>query len=321
MNLQISVQEYQKLVQEKVLRCAKSTKYKLIIWNYLKRNCGVWGIVKNTRGLVTDYDGNVVARSFPKFDKSAMQNKTCDFTVMTKYDGSLILIFNHGGEWIVTSRGSFDSKHRAFASEIFSSVNRNQLDHEVCYSFELIHPNTRIKVNYGKMVALILLGAFKRDGTEIWPLPVIDGIQNCEIVQSEPLSTLMERNLSNHEGYVVRLQDGTRSKLKFADWLTTPLFDASGPIDVESYWLKTSKCGDEMDEEIREHYSVLDEKLSDLENEICSVFEGIKDLCAADFAQEAKKFSFVQFLWTLKSKKQISKFSLKKLLLNNCTVH
>lgn len=39
------------------------------------------------------------------------------------------------------------------------------------YTLELKHPNNRILVDYGKRTELVLLAAFHKNGTEMFPLP------------------------------------------------------------------------------------------------------------------------------------------------------
>ena len=70
-------------------------------------------VIRMCRGLVLDKEGNVVAKTFPKFhnmeehDPKDIPNEP--FDVYEKYDGSLGIVFFYKGEWHVATRGSFIS--------------------------------------------------------------------------------------------------------------------------------------------------------------------------------------------------------------------
>jgi len=74
--------------------------YPLIIWNYSSRVQyeKLWTpLLMMCRGLVTDFDGNIKARSFPKFfnyeEHKPEDIPNEDFVVYEKLDGSLGILF------------------------------------------------------------------------------------------------------------------------------------------------------------------------------------------------------------------------------------
>lgn len=78
----------------------------LLIWNYTQATQyeGKWDdITLNCRGMVTDTEGNIVAKGFKKFFNYE-ENKTTiptdlDWTrVYDKLDGSYIQLFNYKGQ-------------------------------------------------------------------------------------------------------------------------------------------------------------------------------------------------------------------------------
>src|SRR5512142_383212 len=72
------------------------------------------------RGLVFDFDGDVVARPFEKFHNLDRENLPPLDTWVRAYDkidGSLGIIFNYEGEWHVATRGSFTSDQARWAQE------------------------------------------------------------------------------------------------------------------------------------------------------------------------------------------------------------
>jgi tRNA splicing ligase len=102
----------------------------LTIWNYSQTTQyeGKWDeVTLQCRGLVTDTDGNVVARPFKKFFnmEEGKHTPTSEFDVYEKMDGSLIIVFWYDGGWVVASRGSFTSEQAVAASKIFF----DKLDH------------------------------------------------------------------------------------------------------------------------------------------------------------------------------------------------
>ena len=157
----------------------------LIIWNYTPKVQidKLWDdITLQCRGLVTDTDGNIVARPFKKFfnygelDANEIPNEPCRF--FEKVDGSLGIFFWYRDQWVFASRGSFTSDYAIKAKEIFAnSVWDNPispttieqlwridlprfttLSKEHTYLFEIIFPEGRIVVDYGNVEKLVLLG-------------------------------------------------------------------------------------------------------------------------------------------------------------------
>ena len=104
----------------------------LTIWNYNEKVQyeGKWDeITIQTRGLVTDNEGNVVARPFKKFF-NIEENKhtpTEEFDVFEKMDGSLGILFNYNGEWVMSTRGSFTSEQSVKGFELLKKYDYQKL--------------------------------------------------------------------------------------------------------------------------------------------------------------------------------------------------
>jgi RNA ligase len=116
----------------------------LTIWNYSEKVQyeNLWDeITLQTRGLVTDNEGNVVARPFKKFFnlEEGKHTPTSDFEVFEKMDGSCIILFNYEGEWVFASRGSFTSEQAIKAKELSSNFNLHKLNKDYTYVFEIIY--------------------------------------------------------------------------------------------------------------------------------------------------------------------------------------
>ena len=116
----------------------------LTIWNYSEKVQyeGLFdGVTLNTRGLVTDDQGNIVARPFKKFFnmEENRHTPTEEFDVFEKMDGSCIILFNYKGEWVFASRGSFTSEQAIKAKELSNNFNLHKLNKDYTYVFEIIY--------------------------------------------------------------------------------------------------------------------------------------------------------------------------------------
>lgn len=116
----------------------------LTIWNYTEKVQyeGLWDeITLQTRGLVTDDEGNVVARPFKKFFNIEEKKftPTEEFEVYEKMDGSLLLVFWYQGQWVVATRGSFTSDQAIKAKELLKKYNTDIMFRHLTYCFEIIY--------------------------------------------------------------------------------------------------------------------------------------------------------------------------------------
>jgi RNA ligase len=121
------------------------------IYNYSRKTQyeGKWDdITLKTRGLVLDNEGNVVAKSFDKFfnyeelvgskfKPSQIPNEP--FEVFEKMDGSLGILFNYGGEWILATKGSFTSEQAIKGMELLKKYKYERLIPGYTYLFEIIY--------------------------------------------------------------------------------------------------------------------------------------------------------------------------------------
>jgi T4 RnlA family RNA ligase len=207
--------------------CRSHPTHDLLIWNYTSQ-CQfdqAWDdITIQARGLITRSNGEVVARPFQKFF-NLEENQTPlpleTFTVTTKMDGSLGILYSVDGEPTLATRGSFTSEQALQANIILRRYQNFTFSHEYTYLFEIIYPQNRIVVNYGKMEDLVLLAVIHTEtGQEIdihqeaWPFPVVkryDGIK--DIAQLRALEE------DNAEGFVIRFESGLRVKMKFREYV------------------------------------------------------------------------------------------------------
>jgi RNA ligase len=277
----------------------------LIIWNYSQTTQyeGKWDeVTMMCRGLVTDTEGNIMARPFKKFFnmEEGKHTPTSEFDVYEKMDGSLIIVFWYDGGWVVASRGSFTSEQAIGASKIFF----DELDHNfsigITYLFEFTAPWNRIVIDYGENPNLTLLGAIRTDdGTEAtWEqLKMIGDGANCDIVKKydgiSDYSTLKGMINDNQEGFVIRFSNGDRMKIKGEEYLR--LHKIMTEVSTKSVWEILSN-GDNMEGLLKDVPDEFYTKIKEYENELVSQFKKIKHKYEWYFSlmpkDDRKKFAF-----------------------------
>lgn len=196
----------------------------LSIYNY-SRTCQyerLWDdVTMDCRGLVLDSEGNVIAKPFRKFfnmeEHKLEEIPNEPFEVFEKMDGSLGILFNYKGEWILSTKGSFTSDQAIKGMEIAKRYNYDK----ICvpgfvYLFEIIYPENRIVVNYGTDERLVLLSIINPEGKELdydeiemdgWDIVNrYDGIRDY--------SELKSKIPQDNEGFVVKFRNGFRMKIK-----------------------------------------------------------------------------------------------------------
>lgn len=293
---QIDIAIWKEQVKKNVLKPPqKHNTYDLFIWNYMHKKSTP--ICKLARGLVTDGQGTIIARSFTQFDKMVNLH-TAKYTLHVKYDGSLILLFFYNGDWILSSRGSFESPHVKLAKEMLNTFDYSQLNTQLCYCMELIHPSNRIILDYGNKKCLVMLAAFYTDGREEWPTPIVKGVEQCRCVDYMPIKDVLVLNVIGEEGYVARTHDGTRYKIKFPSYLQY-IYTPSTSY-VMRLW-KASRCRSRIvgDDNINE-YDELETMYDNTMEEVLSMYEMIKDLPIVDFSAKAKQFKWPSVLFKLR---------------------
>lgn len=86
-------------------------------------------------------------------------------------DGPLGLLFCYRGQWRAASRGSFVSRQTHLADQLLRSQYSDPLDSSLTYIYDLIHPDNHVLVAYKSRAEMVLLEAYQKDGSEVFPLP------------------------------------------------------------------------------------------------------------------------------------------------------
>jgi len=202
------------------------------LWDDLTRQC---------RGLVIDSEGNVVARSQPKFYnisnlpiEKIHKNGVCE--VFEKIDGTLGVFFYYNGRWILASRGSFTSEAAEKGMEILNEKYgdfKKHLDVNFTYLFEIVYPENTIVIDYGDVNDCFMFAAINNhNGSEMHydtrttqhpTFKHIPRISRYAYYGMENLLTYLrsykKSECDDKEGVVVELNDGIRVKIKYPEYI------------------------------------------------------------------------------------------------------
>ncbi len=181
------------------------------------------------RGLIVDQQGVVVARPFPKFfnygEEMPMSNASI-VEATAKLDGSLGILHWDGNLPSIATRGSFESEQAIWATEWIrrQAIRLDKRDlKDLTLLFEIVYPENRVVIDYHGEHRLFLIGGMGiSDGRDLlW-----DGLSVIakHYMLAQPY-VWTERDINSylalatqltadHEGWVVRYDDGTRFKVK-----------------------------------------------------------------------------------------------------------
>jgi RNA ligase len=297
----------------------------LTIWNYSERVQyeGLWDeVTLMCRGLVTDDQGNIVARPFRKFFnmEEKRHTPTQDFEVYEKMDGSLGIFFYYNGEPVFATRGSFTSDQAIRGKEILNKYNWQYGTYEgYTYLFEIIYPENRIVVNYNGLEELVVLGVIEtatgkecnynemaNEGFSL--VKKYDGIKDYSVLKS------MISN--NAEGFIVKFSNGDRMKIKGEEYLR--LHRIMTNVSTTAVWEILSSGGDmtEILKDVPDEFYI---KINNYTNELKSQYNllnteynWIFKKCEpfktdrAKFANIAKMFKYPSLLFGILDGKDIS---------------
>jgi RNA ligase len=233
----------------------------LTIWNYSEKVQyeGLWNhVTLQTRGLVTDDKGNIVARPFKKFFnmEEGKHTPTSDFDVYDKMDGSLGIFFYYEGGWVMATRGSFTSDQAVKGYEMMFKYDFANLHKDYTYLFEIIYDQNRIVVKY-PFEDLVLLGMINtKTGYEVNLYSGDTDVRLKNLVSNVGLkvvnkydgifdySVLNSMVKNNEEGFVVKFSNGGRMKIKGEEYLR--LHKIMTQVSTTSIWEVLSN-GDDID--------------------------------------------------------------------------
>lgn len=228
--MQVNIPQLDMYVERKLITKRQHPQLPLYIFNYTPQcqYSKAWDSVTTMcRGLITDLQGNVVAKPFSKFFNYGEQPNTqwpeID-EISEKLDGSLGILYPTKNGWAIASRGSFTSEQAVHGTEVLQEYLQKPgvaPQPGVTYLFEIIYPANRIVVEYGETDDLILLARLAVNGQEVTGKDAFAAqfIKPRKYIGSTLQDIINAPPLTNAEGYVVRFNDGTRIKFKFAEYV------------------------------------------------------------------------------------------------------
>lgn len=215
---------------------------------------------------------------------------------------SLIKLFNHKGDWIVSTSGSVaaasevGSTDRSFAELfwlVFDQVgySREWLDEGLCYIFELCHRYNRIVVDYAEP-QLPLLAVRDRtqdfaeiDLVEFCSLTGFNSAQSYDFGSMGGLMAVVNDRGADHEGFI--LFDGVgRAKAKSDLYCHIHRVRGNGEPSFSELFLN-----DDLEEfllhfpEYREQFQALQAKIDSYAEVVSDTVEKGRDMSQKEFAQ------------------------------------
>jgi hypothetical protein len=276
-------------------------------------------ITLQCRGMVTDNNGNVVARPFKKFFniEEGKHTPTSEFEVYEKMDGSLGILFNYKGEWVFATRGSFTSEQSVKGFEMLQKYDYQKLHTDYTYLFEIIYQENRIVVDY-PFEGLILLGMIETntgyevdlhgEGVDVRLKNLIYNLE-FKVVKKydgiEDYTKLKSLIDNNAEGFVVRFSNGDRMKIKGEEYLR--LHKIMPSVSTTGIWEMLSN-GDDVNELLKdvpdEFYKKIQNYVRDLKYRYVQISEragklhdGFRYGKYNDVDPEPTKKEFVEFVF------------------------
>ncbi len=301
-----------KMINEKLVSVQKHPEAELFIYNYSSKVQyeKLWNeVTLKTRGLILDSQMNFVARPFGKFfnleEHKPNEIPNLPFDVYEKMDGSLGILYWLNNKPFIATRGSFTSEQSQHATKVLHNKYKhtfNKLDKKSTYLFEIIYPQNRIVVDYGKMDDLILLTIIDNETgnerIENIGFPIVkkyNGINDLKELKS------LESN--NREGFVIHFNNGFRVKVKFNEYVRLHrIITGVSNITIWEY-LSEGKSFDELLEKVPDEFynwikkvkSELIKQFSEVLNESKSVFKKLETRKETALYFKSQKYPSILF--------------------------
>lgn len=293
------------------------------------------------RGLILTNEGDIIAKPFGKFfNYEELEHRNIipwfesdTVTIQDKMDGSLGILFNYAGNWVMATRGSFTSDQAIKGLEIVKeNCDLTRFDINLVYVGEIIYPENRIVVDYGFEEKFVFLSIFNGEEELAWEVAkkvlYSHNVDNRYIVKSEvhkPIGhslyeLLKAKNTENEEGYVLRFSPSNfRTKIKFTDYVALHrILTQCSTYDIYENLKLFGKLPeamladvpDEFFDWVKETETSIRNEYAKIETEYKWIFkvlmraEGIED--RAVFASFAKRYKYSGILFCMYSDKDYS---------------
>ena len=230
--MKINLEELRK--RSEFINCKRHDSLNLFIWNY-NQVCQYnkkWDkYTKLARGLITDFSGNIIARSFPKFfninetEETKTENLPNEIPMITeKIDGSLGILYFENSNACIATRGSFNSDQAKWATDwIQKRFIKSDFKDGYTYLWEIIYPENRIVIDYGDMKELILIAVINIENGSELKIEIEAKrlkVNHVNIINKDIKRTMLELdNIEKREGFVARYSNGFRVKMKCKEYV------------------------------------------------------------------------------------------------------
>ena len=279
----------------------------------------------NARGLILDTSNainndyiTVLAKPFPKFFnygenpeyEEGIENWEVE-SVAEKMDGSLGISYFFNDEIRFATRGSFESEQAIKATEIWKEKYKKYFSMEY-YVYnpetllvEIIYPENRIVVDYGKEEKLVMLSMVRMDSTlpieeyEYYNVvKIAEGL--CMETAKRYFMTIEEMNKkretisANEEGWVIKFTNSKRLKIKGKEYIDVHRVRHGLSVKAKyKYWAE-GKMDDlifSLPEEFRKELEDFRDKLDRIESDFTKILTYIFNGIPAEY--EGKEFAEV----------------------------
>jgi len=321
-------------INNKLIIINKHPEYDIWILNYSKETqfTKAWDLYTTScRGIVIDIEGNILARPFQKFKNYEEHDPSEfdwseEFDAFEKMDGSLIILFYYKlvSKWIVASRGSFTSEQALEAQKMIDVNIYDKLNKRLTYLFEVLYPENRVVIDYGKRRELVLLAVIEAlTGYEIPYESVLPTYSNYFTVAPKldlktftELRELIRKGEDNKEGMVIRFKkSGIRLKMKYAEYIRLHAIVTN--VSNLTVWkhLKNNHDFDELLDRVPDEFYIwvnktvksLQQEFNEIERlalkEFVRIYYTNNIINRKEFANEALKSEYQSILFKLYDKK------------------
>lgn len=259
--LKLDLKVIQQYIDKKWLRHKEKGNLQILCYSEITSRKPGWewdDITRRCRGIVINKNtGEVVAHCMPKsfnanerpetLSKDLNLNEPCHIT--TKLDGSMILSFidPDTGEFIHTTKCSFDTVYSQKAKEFFPEIPLLYTGYTFVSEIRLRDAEDEMRRVTRCKPGLYVITIFDKEGREVTPKRCKDiveflNIKDLHTVEHLDNMTLKQvideyPHLKGTEGFVVRFQDGRRIKFKTAWYreLNYLLDEMNNPIQTRQY--------------------------------------------------------------------------------------
>ncbi len=232
--MKLNLEEVQKRIDQHLIDVQVHPELPLKIYTY-SRKCQydrIWDeYTTMCRGLITDNEGNIIARPFGKFfnldelPTLGIELPTCNYEVEEKMDGSLGILYTWEGVNYIATKGSFASEQSKEGTKMLheAGLKLTTLNPRHTHLFEIIYPENRIVVDYKGSRKLVYLGAIDNETGKDVPRTEVPSVFyerfSIPVIFEFPLERIKELENNDDEGVVIHYSNGFRVKVKFEEYL------------------------------------------------------------------------------------------------------